>query len=212
MTLKSLFLVALVAALPGCKIVYDEDRAGEIPDGPEGDDIRNAARLEETFEAQLLPRINDTAVSVVALTERLAQEDVAAVGAEIGNQGSGQGAAWNFSIMDTGTIVAAKTDTSARTADLDVDADGTADVRVQLGPVIRGTALRDVAPFYVFDDFRDQIEFAKLSRAINNKIKPALVVPEGDLVGTKLSFTGVAPLKRAGDDLVVTPIQLEFSQ
>ena len=212
MKIRYFLFVALIAAAPGCKIVFDKDTAGEIPAGPEGDDARNAARLEQSFESQLLPRINDTAVSVTELQTRLSREDIAAVGAEIGNQGSGQGAAWNFSVMDQGVVVAAKLDTSARTVDVDVNSDGTADARVQLGPVIRGTALRDVAPFFVFDDFRDQIEFAKLSRAINNKIKPGLVVPEGDLIGVAVSFTGVAPLRSAGDDLVVTPIRVEFAK
>ncbi len=63
----------------------------------------------------------------------------------------------------TGKIVVANLDTRARTVGLDTDGDGAADVTVQLGPVIKGSALRDVAPFYNFDDFRDQIEFAKLS-------------------------------------------------
>ncbi len=212
MKIRYFLLVALIAAAPGCKIVFDKDTEGEIPAGPEGDDARNSARLEQTFESRLLPRINDTAISVTDLKARLNAEDIAAVGAEIGNQGSGQGAAWNFSIADKAVVVAAKLDTSARTVDVDANSDGTADARIQLGPVIRGTALRDVAPFFVFDDFRDQIEFAKLSRALNNKIKPSLVIPEGDLIGATVSFTGVAPLRSADDDLVVTPIRVEFAQ
>ena len=83
---------------------------------------------------------------------------------------------------------------------------------VQLGPVIRGTALRDVAPFYDFDDFRDQIEFAKLSRAINDRIKHALDLPDGDPIGLTIRFVGVTPLRSANDDVVVTPIRIGFPQ
>ena len=210
MKLTSLLFVAALLTLPGCKIVYDSDTAEEIPAGPEGDDARNTARLEDTFDSQLLPRINGTAVRVAVLRSRLASEEMDSVGAEIGNRGSGLGAAWNFSLQDTGTIVAAKLDTSAKTVDVDVDGDAAADVTVQLGPVIRGTALRDVAPFYVFDDFRDQIEFAKLSRAINNRIKPTLILPEGDLIGRRISFTAVVPLKKPDEKYVLTPILVEF--
>ncbi|MFN5995702.1 MAG: DUF2291 family protein [Paracoccaceae bacterium] len=49
---------------------------------------------------------------------------------------------------------------------VDVNGDGATDLTLQLGPVIKGTSLRDVAPFYRFGDFRDQIEFAKLARAL----------------------------------------------
>ena len=212
MKVTTLLLTAMIAALPGCKIVYDTDRADEIPAGPDGDDARNAARLDDTFDTRLLPRIRETAVSAVTLRERLSADGMDRVGMEIGNQGSGRGAAWNFSVSDSGTIVAAKLDTSAKTIDVDVDGDRKSDVTVQLGPVIRGTALRDVAPFFVFDDFRDQIEFAKLARAINNKIKPTLVVPEGALIGSAVRFTGVIPLKKPDSTFVLTPIIVEFSQ
>jgi predicted lipoprotein len=212
MKVTTLLLTAMIAALPGCKIVYDTDRADEIPAGPDGDDARNAARLDDTFDTRLLPRIRETAVSAVTLRERLSADGMDRVGMEIGNQGSGRGAAWNFSVSDSGTIVAAKLDTSAKTIDVDVDGDRKSDVTVQLGPVIRGTALRDVAPFFVFDDFRDQIEFAKLARAINNKIKPTLVVPEGALIGSVVRFTGVIPLKKPDSTFVLTPIVVEFSQ
>lgn len=206
-----LILVISLAALTGCKIVFDKDLADEVPAGPEGDDIRNTARLEETFDSQLIPRITDTAVSVSTLKSRLASEGLDAVGAELGNQGSGRGAAWNYSVADQGRIVAAKLETSARTLDVDVNGDSMADITVQLGPVIRGTALRDAAPFFVFDDFRDQIEFAKLARAINDRIKSDLVVPEGDLIGGTVRFTGVVPLKSPQDKYVLTPISVEFS-
>ena len=65
--------------------------------------------------------------------------------------------------------MAAKTDTRAATADVDIDGDGTADATVQLGPVIRGTTLRDVQPFFDFTAFRDQIAFAELARALNDQ-------------------------------------------
>lgn len=204
--------MAMFAALPGCKIVFDEDKEVEIPSGPEGDDARNGARLDETFDSQLIPRITGTAIPVVTLRERLEGEGLDAVGAEAGNQGSGQGAAWNYSVADSGTIIAAKLDTSARTLDVDTDGDGGVDVTIQMGPVIRGTALRDAAPFFVFDDFRDQIEFAKLARAVNDRIKPTLTVPEGDLVGDTVSFVGVVPLKRPDEKFVLTPIVVEFGE
>ncbi|MBO9467790.1 DUF2291 domain-containing protein [Tropicibacter sp. R15_0] len=211
MKFTHLMLIAVLAAVPGCKIVFESDQETTIPEGPEGDNQRNAARLEETFDSQLLPRITGTAVTVAVLKQRLASDGMDALGAEIGNQGSGVGAAWNFSLTDSGTVVAAKLDTSARTVDVDTDGDQKPDLRVQLGPVIRGTALRDVAPFYVFDDFRDQIEFAKLARAVNNRVKASLTIPDGDLIGQTVTFTGVVALKSPKDSLVLTPISVEFT-
>ena len=208
-----LVLVLLCAlALAGCKIVFeDESAASSIPDGSEGDDARNAQRLEATFDTELIPLIAARALDVAALQAALA-DGLDAAGEAHGNRGAGQGAAWNFAIEDAGQVIAANLTSSARTADVDVDGDGAADVRVQLGPVIRGTALRDVAPFYRFDDFRDQIEFAKLARSINDLVRPRLVLPEGDITGRRIAFAGVVPVQRAGDALVVTPIAIEVTE
>lgn len=202
------FAAVILVALTGCKIVENKSEA-EIPAGPGGDDLRNAIRLDKTFEAALLPLIQDNALPVTDL-RALVTDDLDAAGAERGNRGSGRGAAWNFPVTGEGAVVEAKLDTRARWIGLDTDKDGSADVTVQLGPVIRGTALRDVAPFYNFDEFRDQIEFAKLARALNDRIKPLLTVPEGELKGARVRFTGVVPLKSADEGWVVTPVGVEF--
>ncbi len=205
-------LILCLAALPGCKIIHESEKTEVVSVGPEGDAARNQARLEETFDSRLLPLITTGPLDVAGLRAALASDGLEAAGSAHGNQGSGRGAAWNFPVQGDGIIVAAKLDTSARTVSVDVDKDGVGDVTVQLGPVIRGTALRDVAPFYNFDDFRDQIEFAKLARAINDRIKPLLKVPDGDLVGMTMSFVGVTPLKSPQETMVVTPVEMSFAK
>ncbi len=202
---------AAAFSISACKIVYDKDKESVIPPGPEGDIARNAARLESTYDSRLLPLISEKALGVREFAAIL-ESGLDAAGQQHGNRGSGLGAAWNFSLSDSGKIVEAKLDTSARKLGVDIDSDGTADITVQLGPVIRGTALRDFAPFYNFDEFRDQIEFAKLSRAINERIKKSLSVPEGELLGQTVSFKGVAAIKKPSDKLVLTPVSIEFSQ
>lgn len=207
--IMALMALALLGA-PGCKIVYETD-ADEtvIPDGPDGDDARNDRRIAETFEPQFLPYIRDNAVPLAELREKITA-DIAAAGEAHAVRGSGAGAAWNFPVSGEGTVVAAKLDTRARTLDLDTDADGSADVVVQIGPVFRGTTLRDGAPFYKFEDFRDQIEFAKLARALNDQVKDIVALPEAGPVGRVIRFTGMTPLKSASDQIVVTPIDVAF--
>ncbi|WP_121062367.1 DUF2291 family protein [Chachezhania antarctica] len=201
-----------VASLSGCKIVVDEEDDGTaIAEGAAGDDARTALRIDETFEGRLLPYIRDNAVPVAQLRTDIAA-GLDAAGEASGHRGAGAGAAWNFPVSGEGVVVAAKLDTRARSAALDTDGDGTADVTLQLGPVIRGTALRDVAPFYNFDDFRDQIEFAKLGRAINDESSARIKVPEGDLTDLTIGFVGVVPLKSADEELVVTPTRVEVDK
>ena len=200
--------LALVAALalPGCKIVKTvaggETAAAEA--GEAGDDARIAALLDKTYEAELLPLIAK-ALPVADLRAALAG-GLEAAGAAHGNKGSGEGAAWNFAVKGEGRVVEANLTSRARKAMLDVDGDGKADLTLQLGPVIKGSSLRDLAPFYKFGDFRDQIEFAKLARALNDRASAALRVPEGDMVGKTVSFSGTVDLKSGSDAWLVTAV------
>ncbi|MCX7286596.1 MAG: DUF2291 domain-containing protein, partial [Rhodobacterales bacterium] len=204
--MKFLFALGLMAALalPGCKIVKTvpgaETAAAEA--GEAGDDARIAALLDKTYDAELLPLIAK-GLPVADLRTALAGGlDVA--GKAHGHEGSGEGAAWNFAVKGEGKVVEANLTSRARKAMVDTDGDGAADLTLQLGPVIKGTSLRDVAPFYKFGDFRDQIEFAKLARALNDRASGALAVPKGDLVGKTVSFSGTFDLKAATDPWLVT--------
>jgi predicted lipoprotein len=200
-------------ALSGCKIVKTvaEGESAAAEAGEAGDDARIAALLDKTYEAELLPLITAKALPVADLRAAVAR-GLEAAGTAHGNKGSGEGAAWNFALKGEGTVVEANLTSRARKATLDTDGDGAADLTLQLGPVIKGSSLRDVAPFYRFGDFRDQIEFAKLARALNDRASAALAVPEGDLVGKTVSFAGTVDLKAAGDPWLVTVVSFAVAQ
>jgi predicted lipoprotein len=207
-------MLALVAALalPGCKIIENApegEGTAVIPDGEAGDDARISALLAKTYEADLLPLIAK-ALPVADLRVAVAG-GLDAAGAAHGNKGSGEGAAWNFAVKGEGKVVEANLTSRARKAMVDVDGDGAADLTLQLGPVIKGSSLRDVAPFYRFGDFRDQIEFAKLARALNDRASATLQVPEGELVGKTVSFTGTVDLKAESDPWLVTAVTLSVT-
>ena len=204
--------LAAALALPGCRIIKNApegEGTGVIPEGEAGDDARIAVLLDKTYEAELLPLIAK-ALPVADLRTALAG-GLDAAGAAHGNRGSGEGAAWNFAVKGEGRVVEANLTSRARKAMVDVDGDGAADLTLQLGPVIKGSSLRDVAPFYRFGDFRDQIEFAKLARALNDRASAALVVPEGDIVGKTVSFSGTLDLKAATEPWLVTAVTLSVA-
>lgn len=205
----SILLIATGLALAGCKIVPDAPEGeAAIPADASGDVARNTARVEETFSAELLPYVAKTAKPIATLRAAIS-EGLDTAGEAHGNRGAGAGSAWNFAVTGEGVAVDAKLDSRARKVMLDTDGDTKADVTLQLGPVISGTALRDVAPFYNFDDFRDQIEFAGLGRALNDAISETLVVPEDEILGKTVVFTGVVPLRSASEAWKVTPTELE---
>ncbi|MFV0358273.1 DUF2291 family protein [Tropicimonas sp.] len=201
-------IVALLPMVAGCKIVKNPD-----PDDTEHaaanmtDDERMAALAAETYEPKLLPYMDEKAQDIGAVIAAVAQ-DLDAAGESLGIPKSSEGSPWNFVATGNGTVVASKRDSRAATLDVDIDGDNAADLAIQLGPVVKGTALRDATTFYVFTDFRDQIEFAKLGRALNDAASAAIDIPEGDLIGATVAFTGAFSLPKQGDRILLVPVRL----
>lgn len=207
-TLLTATCLAAALALGACKIVKTPAPGNQTAAADAtGDDARIATILTDTYDQKLLPLIREKAVDPPTLRAAIAA-GLESAGQAHGHRGAGEGAAWNFAVKGEGKVVAANLQSRARKLDLDTDGDGKADATLQLGPVVKGTALRDFAPFYDFTDFRDQIEFAKLGRALNDKAAASLQLPEGDPTSKTVAFTGVLALKSPTEAWLMTPVEI----
>ncbi|NIY71231.1 DUF2291 domain-containing protein [Marivivens donghaensis] len=203
-------LSCMALPLAGCKIVKNPDpNDASVQAAEMTDEARMAAYADEIWTDKVLPTVSQNAVSLTDLHAQIDAEGLDAAGAAHGLRPEGEANPWNFAANGEGTIVEANTESRAAKLMVDVDADGAADLTLQLGPVIRGTALRDAMPFIVFTDFRDQIEFAKLARALNDLANAGLSVPEGDLVGRTVTFEGVYTLRNKSDAIELVPTTLQ---
>lgn len=206
----SLIALGLGTALAGCKLVKTSEVEAQGAENTEQTDAaRMAVYAEEIWEARVLPVVNENLVPLPELRTQLAKGlDVA--GAAHGLRPEGEANPWNFAASGSGTIIESKLKSRAAKLQVDTDADGKPDVTVQLGPIIRGTALRDAMPFLIFTDFRDQIEFAKLAGALNAKAHEQLTLPdpESDVIGQTVQFEGVFTLRKVDDVPEVVPTAL----
>ena len=79
---------------------------------------------------------------------------------------------------------------------------------LQIGPVIRGTALRDAASFIQFSDFTNQIDYAGAANALNDYALRTVMAPlTADILeGTSITFIGAAagrvPLEQGAIEIV----------
>lgn len=83
-------------------------------------------------------------------------------------------------------------------------------VRVQTGPAINGTELRDVTGEIVFGQFTNQIEYQDAGSALNNRMKIEVLegVDTTDLGGKTITVTGAFRLINPKNWLI-TPVALE---
>lgn len=81
-------------------------------------------------------------------------------------------------------------------------------IRVQMGPAINGTALRDASGTVHFPQFTNQIEYQNAGSELNNIIKKTVLsgVDVAGLVGKTVTMTGVFQLINP-QSFLVTPVK-----
>ena len=116
-----------------------------------------------------------------------------------------------------GTCRVVEYDDSSRNGVIRVDmdpADGEVDATLQVGPVVRGTAIRDSMEFIRFTDVGNQLQFAALANELNARMRRDSVEPLDlpGIVGKRISFLGAFRLEetQALEEIVVTPVKIDL--
>lgn len=199
----------LLATLSACKIVPNPDPNSEGAQVELTDAERMAIHAREIWDDQVIPAVKAHLVPLAELRAKQEQDENAA-GEDHGLRPEGEANPWNFAVSGSGVIIEAKTQSRAAKLQVDTTGDGAPDVTVQLGPVIRGTAIRDAMPFLIFTNYRDQIEFAKLAGGLNAMANERLTIPETDVTGQSVSFEGVFTYKNRTTKPEIVPTTLQF--
>ena len=207
-------MVALVAlaSLAGCKILptlTEEEKAAAAA----AEAFNPDRMVEETWTPKVLPYLEGKAGTFQEVSQ-LAASDAKAAGEKYGNPRKQANSPWTYVARVEGKIVASNTQSRAATIDVDVDGDGKADVRAQIGPAMRGTALRDSLDFVDFNSFKNQIDFAQFGKSFNTYANSNVLskLPREGLDGKTVKLLG-AYVPGSGSDLpLMTPAQAEIVQ
>lgn len=167
--------------------------------------------VEDIWTSKVIPYLQQKA-GPFAEVHALAKTDQAAAGAKYGNPKKQANSPWTFAVRVEGKIVAANTQSRAGTIDIDVDGDGKADARIQIGPAMRGTALRDSLDFVQFNDFTNQIDFAQFGKAFNAHADKTVLskLPRDGLEGRTAKVLGAYTIEGGQDLPLVTPAEAEI--
>ena len=211
---QALLTVAFAATLlvTGCKLIKTSDyntMAGKSGEAADTDKI--SSLIKDTFDSKLVPLVSSKAVDLNALSSALKSGLDDAGGKLGGLRIGGAGGSWNFAVKGNAKVLEVDRQSKAGAIKIDTDGDGKADAVLQVGPVVKGTALRDFAPFYDFSQFRDQIEFAKLGRSLNEAALAKIPALGGDLTGKTITFSGVVALRSASDPILVMPVTVDVA-
>jgi predicted lipoprotein len=140
--------------------------------------VNPAAYVESMWASKLLPAMTAAAA------------DAAGSGVK-----APRGASY-WVVKGEGRVLSVNTESRVGLALVDVAPfDGRPDVSIEIGPVLRGTGLRDVTGLVHFSDFVNQLQFADVANELNDRVLKSVLPPVniGGLKGRTISFEGVAP-------------------
>ena len=147
----------------GITVVPDSEVAStDLAGNPAFDAKHFVASL---WASRVLPLVQNQATDISTVLQALAKDPDAA-GQRYGHRPRAGDGPWNFVVRGEGRIKAAETQMLHATLTVDV---GGQDVVLQIGRVIFGTTLRDSVPFVSFDQVVNQIQFAQVSRELNDR-------------------------------------------
>ena len=123
------------------------------------------------------------------------------------------GSKYNYIVYGSAIVEKVETESAAGLIDAKVDdaPPDLANVQIAIGPVYKGTAVRDSLKSVSFSDFVNQIDYANLAKELNKRAGADTVgkIDVSSLTGKKINFVGCFTEPQNGDSIYIIPVTLE---
>jgi predicted lipoprotein len=210
---KAVLWFVLSAVLYSCTIVKNDASDSEDEDSAYGFTIGTIdpkPYASEIWDSMVIPRIEEMAADFGVIKDGL-ENDQAKTSEQYGYRMSDRNF-YNFAVKGTVKILSVDTSSASGSAGLDVAPyDGKEDCRLRIGPVLQGYALRDIQSGISPNNFVNQVDWAKLSTELNNKVKEKVLagVDFNGKEGREAELLGVFTYEDGGG-ILITPVRLDF--
>lgn len=199
--------VLITTVMSGCvKIV----KVGEEDSLYASDKFDAVSDVAGIWDSTVLPELKEKAVDLVEMLTKV-NGDLSSVGEEYGVQDQGTSSAWNFTVRGTGEVVEINTESRAGYIEIKLDNySGSEIIKLQIGPVFKGTAVRDCSEVIKFENYTNQVDYAAVSKSIHETITETIIndLDINSLQGKNIKFIGCFTLDKESE-LIITPIDIE---
>jgi predicted lipoprotein len=169
-----------------------------------------AARfVDAIWASQVLPTVREKAQPINKILPEI-RADPNAAGPKYGRREATN--PYNYLVKGTGQVTEIHTGSQVGTAIVEIPT-LPEKVALQIGPVIRGTALRDATGLVSFNQFTNQLDYADVSKEMNGRaLKTAFPYLEvASLVGKTLTFFGAFTFDpHAKPPVLITPVAVDL--
>lgn len=197
--------ILVVSTMTGCvTIVKEGEEASLLSSGSVEDSISLADRWEST----ILPGLKEKAVDLSGFLKE-AGGDISSLAEKYGKRTQADSAV-SFTVKGTAEVVDINTESRAGYLEVKLDNYGGSEIiKLQIGPVFKGTAVRDSSDDIRFEDYTNQVDYAEVSKEIHDIISET-IISQGDmetLKGKTIEFEGCFTLDK-NEEIVITPINI----
>lgn len=211
----ALMIIGITMLSTGCT-AFTVVKTGEQAEGSaNGSGVDNSTFDPEGYvntlwEPEVIPYMQENAKDVTEVLNAL-KSGADQAGNKFGTRKATEGSPWNFIVKGKGKVLTLNTETRAGFIELDLAPyDGSMDIKLAIGPVLKGSAIRDSLAFINFDEFKNQIQFAQIASAFNKKAYDSVISAANvdSLANQEIGFTGAF----TADGAVVTVIPVVLGQ
>jgi len=203
-----IFMICLVMvfSLTGCVKVVQIGHEDEIT----GNKAFNAAEsVEAIWSSQAVPELKEKAVELPKLLTE-ANGTLKSVAKKYGKYSMGDSGELSFVVKGKGQVTEINTEKKAGYMVVKLEGyDGPMVVKLQIGSVFKGAALRDSLSFIKYEDYTNQVDWAKISQSIHDVVAKDVIAPANvaELQGKTIEFTGAFTVDKP-DEILITPAEL----
>ena len=206
--LISVMLCMIMAlTLTGCVKVVPIGHEAEVT----GNVAFNAADdVEGIWESKAVPDLKQSAVELQKLLTE-SNGKLNSVAKQYGHYSMGDKGELSYIVTGEGTVIEVNQEKKAGYMIVKLNGyDGPVVVKLQTGPVYKGSAVRDCLSFIKYEDYKNQVDWAKVSQAIHDTINKDLIekLDVKTLQGKPIAFTGCFSVS-GEKEILITPVAAE---
>lgn len=201
-----LLCVAMTFALTGCVKVVQTGHEDELT----GNVAFNAAEnVEGIWESKAIPELKENAVELPKLFQE-SNGKLSSVAKQYGHYSMGDKGELSYIVKGEGTVTGIDQTKKSGFMTLKINGyEGPVVVKMQIGSVYKGSAVRDCLSFIKYEDYTNQVEWAKVSQAIHEVVDKDIVkkLDLASIQGKTISFVGCFSVN--GDkEILITPVEV----
>jgi predicted lipoprotein len=182
---------------------------GRTQTGSQPAESAAAKFVDPIWATKVLPTIQEKAHDIAKILPEI-RADPNTAGQKYGRREATN--PYNYMVKGTGKVIEMHTESQAGTATIEIPGLGEK-VALQIGPVVRGTALRDATGAVSFNQFTNQLDYADVSKEMNTRaLKAALAsVEPNSIAGKTVTFFGAFTFDpHSKSPILITPVKIDL--